>query len=230
MHALNALFQYQRYTKKALDAICKQLAPNKLINPHKSIFRTGNYNADVLLVALNQEDVDVQWFDSRKAQSDLSLNDDFLCPKEKYSEFLGFIVNDPQKKLMVFNTRHWKTIKKIDGIWYDLDSKLSKAKKLEEAALLKSLVSTCKNGGQIMICRKKMVEQKISKESFPMIQDGNSREPSLTLELNLDPMIHSNSPMPTESEDTLLACTPTYTNGNAPTPSFSLYSSNTSQF
>jgi len=187
MHALNALFQYRRYTKKDLDAICKQLAPDKLINPHKSPFRTGNYNADVLMMALFQEDVDVQWFDSRKAQSDLSLNDDFLCPMGKYSEFLGFIVNEPQKRMRVFNSRHWKTIKRINEVWYDLDSKLSKAKQLKEKELLKWLVTACSNGAQIMICRKKMVQKMDnSKGNFLEIQDGNSPEsaPSMTPEMD----------------------------------------------
>jgi len=154
MHALNALFQYKKFTTNHMDAICNTLAPDKMINPHKSILQTGNYDANVLMMALNQEDVDVQWFDSRKAESDLSLNDDFLCPKEKYEEFLGFIVNIQQKKMFVFNRRHWLTIKRIKGVWYNLDSKNKAPKKLEEEELLKWLKSECKNDAQLMICRK----------------------------------------------------------------------------
>merc|ERR1711879_680205 len=142
------------YHEKQEWEFCLIHALDKLFNPHKSMFRTGNYDANVLMKALNQEDVDVQWFDSRKAESDLSLNDDFLCPKEKYAEFLGFIVNNQQKKMFVFNRRHWLTIKRIKGVWYDFYSKNNAPKKLEEEELLKWLKSECKNDAQLMICRK----------------------------------------------------------------------------
>lgn len=162
-HALNALFQCKKFTNTNMDNICKILAPDKMINPHKSIFQTGNYDANVLMMALHQENVDVQWFDSRKAASELSLNDDFLCPEDKYVEFLGFIVNNPQKRMIVFNRRHWLTIKRIKGIWYDLDSKNSAPKRYEEKQLLDWLVKACRNGAQIMICRRKR-EPEESKE------------------------------------------------------------------
>jgi len=187
MHALNALFQREKFTTNHMDAICNTLAPDKLINPHKSIFRTGNYDANVLMMALHQEDVDVQWFDSRKAQSDLSLNEDFLCPKEKYAEFLGFIVNIQQKKMFVFNRRHWLTIKRIEGVWYNLDSKNEDAEPWKEEELLKWLKSACKNDAQLMICRKKRVQEMENlKENFPEIQDGNSAESASSMNLEMD--------------------------------------------
>merc|ERR1719295_574824 len=170
MHALNALFQCKKFTNDDMDNICNLLAPDKMINPHKSILQTGNYDANVLMMALKLEDVDVQWFDSRKAETHLKLNDEFLCPKDKYSEFLGFIVNNPHKRMIVFNRRHWLTIKRIDGVWYDLDSKNFAPKRYEEKQLLDWLVAACLNDAQIMICRtlKKETPKKTPSKKAPI--------------------------------------------------------------
>merc|ERR1719382_888879 len=65
LHAINALLGRQAFSTKSLDKICKELAPDKFINPHKSILQTGNYDANVLMSALGKEDIEVQWFDAR---------------------------------------------------------------------------------------------------------------------------------------------------------------------
>eukprot|EP00483_Globobulimina_turgida_P003266 UN03271 len=119
LHSLNALYQEKKFSEGDMDKICKRLAPNSIINPHKSIFKTGNYDANVLMMALENNGVDVQWFDSRKASKELRLNDTFLCPQDKYTEFKGFILNNPHKRMIVFNRRHWLTIKRINNVWYD---------------------------------------------------------------------------------------------------------------
>ena len=154
LHSLNALFQRKKFSNGDMDVICNQLAPDKIINPHKSILQTGNYDANVLMMALHKEGVDVQWFDSRKAATELTLDEAFLCPKGKYSEFMGFIVNNPKKVMMVFNRRHWLTIKRVKGVWFNFDSKNAAPVRYEKKEMLNWLVAACKNDAQIMICRK----------------------------------------------------------------------------
>eukprot|EP01083_Nonionella_stella_P025580 70428_1 len=160
LHSLNALYQEPKFSVKTLDNICQRLAPDKLINPHKSIFQTGNYDANVLMMALEEQGLDVQWFDSRKAPSDLQLIDSFLCPKDKYCEFKGFILNLPQKKMIIFNRRHWLTIKRIDNVWYNFDSRKEQPEEYktdkEIQQLNNWLVDACvNNDAQLMICRVK---------------------------------------------------------------------------
>eukprot|EP01084_Bolivina_argentea_P078452 142353_1 len=98
MHSLNCLLQEQKFTMQSMNEICKQLAPDKLINPHKSVLNTGNYDANVLMMALNKMSIDVQWFDARKA-NELDLNDEiflkFLQPDNQ--RLVGFILNNPLK-------------------------------------------------------------------------------------------------------------------------------------
>merc|ERR1719242_440915 len=163
MHSLNALFQRKEFDVADMDAICTQLAPDKLINPHRSLFGTGNYDANVLMAALDRKGVDVQWFDSRKA-AELSLEPSFLSPKKQSAEFLGFVVNNGQKRMMVFNRRHWLTIKRIDGVWFNLDSKMKCPQRLEEEELLSWLVSACQNDAELMICRKRKVQKRDSQK------------------------------------------------------------------
>eukprot|EP01083_Nonionella_stella_P222087 792825_1 len=126
LHSLNALFQEKKFTETDMDDICKLLAPNKLINPHKSIFQTGNYDANVLMMALGNVNIDVQWYDARKANK-LNLNDPLFLEPDKSFKFVGFILNNPQKAILgMFPRRQWIAIRKINGgkTWYNLDSKL----------------------------------------------------------------------------------------------------------
>ena len=66
LHALNNLFQSKKYEKKELDAICETLAPNSWINPHKSVLGLGNYDINVILIALQSKGFEGIWFDKRK--------------------------------------------------------------------------------------------------------------------------------------------------------------------
>lgn len=63
-HALNNLMGKELYTQDRLNGICYQLS-DAFINPHKHIFG-GEYDVNVMMMALQQEGWDTQWIDSRK--------------------------------------------------------------------------------------------------------------------------------------------------------------------
>jgi len=153
LHAINALLGRKAVSIKSLDKICKALAPNKLINSHKSILQTGNYDANVLMSALKNENIDVQWFDARKAaQIDLEKAQ-FLQCKEK-GEFKGFILNTPQKsKFNLLNRRHWLTIKREGGVWYNYDSKQPTPFETSKHAAQFIQSALKENKAELMICR-----------------------------------------------------------------------------
>eukprot|EP01084_Bolivina_argentea_P187114 322380_1 len=157
MHALNGLLQKPIFTVSKMNEICKELAPNKLINPHKSIFQTGNYDANVLMMALGKMDIKIQWFDSRKVK-ELDLNNEqfwnILEPENH--KFVGFILNYPLSKFKMLSRRHWIAIKMVYGIWYNLDSKLKVPKNYKNANELNQyLVRVLKeDNAQLIICRK----------------------------------------------------------------------------
>ena len=67
VHALNNLFQNGHFCRKEkLDDICLQLNASKWLNPHRSVFKVGNYDINVIIVYLQQHGYDVIWFDKRR--------------------------------------------------------------------------------------------------------------------------------------------------------------------
>lgn len=68
LHALNNLFQDPKaFSKKDLDVICSELAPNsRLFNPHRSAFGLGCYDVNVIIAALSKKLFEVIWFDKRR--------------------------------------------------------------------------------------------------------------------------------------------------------------------
>jgi len=119
LHALNNLFQSKEAFKQMeLDAICYSLSPNNYINPHRSILGLGNYDVNVLIAALQNKGYSAFWFDKRKDPKMLKLD-----------QIFGFVMNIPSECRLGFlwlpiKRRHWISIKNINGIYYNLDSKL----------------------------------------------------------------------------------------------------------
>eukprot|EP01119_Soliformovum_irregulare_P019658 TRINITY_DN6277_c0_g1_i1.p1 TRINITY_DN6277_c0_g1~~TRINITY_DN6277_c0_g1_i1.p1 ORF type:complete len:187 (+),score=36.18 TRINITY_DN6277_c0_g1_i1:23-583(+) len=118
VHALNNLFRESKFSKQVLDGIAhrlkEQTAPGSLINPHKSIWGTGNYDANVIIAALHSVHAEVVWFDHRR--------DVHLIPLDL---LFGIIVNSSTKRFFdLWKTRHWFALTPIDGVWYNADSNL----------------------------------------------------------------------------------------------------------
>jgi josephin len=119
LHALNNLFQSKdAFTKMELDVICHSLSPDNWINPHKSLLGLGNYDINVIMKALQSRGCDTVWFDKRKDPSCLNFKN--IC---------GYILNVPSEYKISFITlplrrRHWITIRQLNGLFYNLDSKL----------------------------------------------------------------------------------------------------------
>jgi len=119
LHALNNLFQDGRaFSRAQLDEICARLSPDNLINPHKSVLGLGNYDINVIMSALETKNHAAIWFDKRKGVDILDLD-----------RVYGFILNIPTDYEWGFiriplKRRHWTCVRKIDGHYYNLDSKL----------------------------------------------------------------------------------------------------------
>ncbi|XP_011503408.1 PREDICTED: josephin-2 [Ceratosolen solmsi marchali] len=118
LHALNNLFQERGFSKQELDQICYNLSPDVWINPHKSLLGCGNYDINVIMTALQRRGCEAVWFDKRRDTNCLYLNN-----------IEGFILNVPTEYklgfvLLPLKRRHWIALKRIDGAFYNLDSKL----------------------------------------------------------------------------------------------------------
>lgn len=64
MHCINNLMRRKVYKKKDMENICKELSGD-VINPHKHILG-GDYDANVIMCALQKQNCECQWLDRRK--------------------------------------------------------------------------------------------------------------------------------------------------------------------
>ncbi|KAL4616703.1 josephin-2 [Arapaima gigas] len=118
IHALNNVLQERVFTKETADDICKRLAPQCVVNPHRSMLGTGNYDVNVIMAALQSRGLAAVWWDKRRSLECLCAN-----------KVQGFILNVPSRVSLgmvslPLRRRHWLAVRQVSGTYYNLDSKL----------------------------------------------------------------------------------------------------------
>uniref|UniRef100_A0A8C6W7R4 ubiquitinyl hydrolase 1 n=1 Tax=Nannospalax galili TaxID=1026970 RepID=A0A8C6W7R4_NANGA len=73
VHALNNVLQQQLFSQEAADEICKRLAPDSRLNPHRSLLGTGNYDVNVIMAALQGLGLAAVWWDRRRVFLETAL-------------------------------------------------------------------------------------------------------------------------------------------------------------
>ncbi|ESR38276.1 Josephin-like protein [Citrus sinensis] len=127
LHSLNNLFQQEgAFTRASLNEIAEKLVldyPNKqtwtplsvVFKPHHNAL-TGNYDINVLIAALEGRGKSVVWHDRRNEASAIDLDGGENC-------LMGIVINVPVTRYAgLWKSRHWVALRKIDGVWYNLDS------------------------------------------------------------------------------------------------------------
>ncbi|KGN47100.1 josephin-like protein [Cucumis sativus] len=131
LHALNNLFQEKdAFTRANLNAIAEKLVrdvPNQetwtplsiVFKPHHNTV-TGNYDINVLISALEEKGKSVVWHDHRNGAFSIDLDGpDHTC------KLMGIVLNVSVRRFGgIWKSRHWVALRKIDGLWYNLDSDL----------------------------------------------------------------------------------------------------------
>jgi hypothetical protein len=129
LHTLNNLVQQNKFSEQILNEIADTLAPGRLplplLHPHRTIF-LGNWDVSVLELAVESFGKSLKWHDQRDVE--------FEDPALSRSTCFGIVVNikPPGRLAALLGTRHWVAIKKIDGIWYNLDSSLPKPQRISD--------------------------------------------------------------------------------------------------
>ena len=85
MHSINNLLGYKAASQRDLDDLCSQLSSN-FINPHKH-FLGGDYDANVLMLALQNLGYNANWQDNREEEN---IYFDSMVFKE---ERVGYVIN-----------------------------------------------------------------------------------------------------------------------------------------
>ena len=114
IHALNMLLGRQKMDKRTLDDACDVLSPNShWWNPHRNPLGLGNYDVNVAMWLLQEEGLDVSFFDGRKDARELPLEHDSMV--------VGLLLNVVGSK-WIPGSRHWMTYRKQAKVWWKLDS------------------------------------------------------------------------------------------------------------
>lgn len=119
VHALNNVLQRPCFTRQAADDICKRLAPDARLNPHRGLLGLGNYDVNVIMAALHSVGMAAVWWDKRRPLHRLALD-----------RIHGFILNVPSPVSLgflplPFRRHHWLAVRKLGLTYYNLDSKLT---------------------------------------------------------------------------------------------------------
>ncbi|RHZ44574.1 hypothetical protein Glove_718g28 [Diversispora epigaea] len=183
-HTLNNLLQMDVFGKSELDNIAIKLAEKTdpevkswkcyFVNPHKSVLGFGNYDINVLDIALRAFDLEIQWFDDRK---DIRTVVQFTD-----STLFGLILNIPKTHYYFWNSYHWIAIKPIHKkkddddnyvvdeeetvVIYNLDSKLHKPEKFPDIEKAYNFLSdyVYNKNAQLMMVKSKRDNNDIDSE------------------------------------------------------------------
>lgn len=144
LHALNALLQEPAYDAAALTEIALSIG-GKLQLAHRWPLM-GNWDINVMMIALQQRGLEVQWWDQRRSI-------DALQRLAEGTDCVGLICNEPGAWLFgMVPSQHWFTIRRVRGEWYDLDSKLQRPAALRAGALFSRLQRLLgREAGQVLV-------------------------------------------------------------------------------
>ena len=146
-HSLNALLQEPAFDQQALTELALSIG-GKLELAHRWPI-VGNYDINVMLLALQQRGLETRWWDRRASVEELrTAAEDPAC--------LGLIINEPRTWLFgVLRGRHWLALRKVGRAWYDLDSRRTEPAEIEADALYARLQRLlAESDGQLLLVQR----------------------------------------------------------------------------
>ncbi|MED6158942.1 hypothetical protein PIB30_037670 [Stylosanthes scabra] len=160
LHTLNSLFQQKdAFSRASLNAISEKLALDDGSNsgattwtPLSVVFKphhnslTGNYDINVLISALEEKGKTVVWHDRRNAASSIDLD----APEDV---LMGIVINVSVRRFAgIWKSRHWIALRKINGVWYNLDSDLAAPQPFQDANQVREFLDfTIGHGGEVLL-------------------------------------------------------------------------------
>ncbi|KAK1586250.1 hypothetical protein Q3G72_000541 [Acer saccharum] len=158
LHSLNNLFQQKdAFTRASLNEIAEKLVlddPDKqtwtplsvVFKPHHNSL-TGNYDINVLIAALEGRGKAVVWRDHRNEAASIDLDGG------DSSTLMGIVINVPVTRYAgIWKGRHWITLRKIDGVWYNLDSDFKSPCSFEDSEEVREFLDRIIGlGGEVLL-------------------------------------------------------------------------------
>lgn len=111
-----------------------------LFKPHHNTF-TGNYDVNVLIAALEGKGKNVIWHDRRNGASSIDLDD-------AEDTLMGIMLNISVRRFGgIWHGRHWFTLRKMGGVWYNLDSDLKAPQSFNDVEEVRKFLDCIIDGG-----------------------------------------------------------------------------------
>jgi josephin len=141
-HAINNLLGVASVTSSELDAIARELDEGGLGLAHRWPL-LGNYDVNVILVALQRRGYEAEWWDRRKRQDELQAA---LCSMAASAAVVGALLNVRSRPRLLGGLvplgRHWLALRPVAANgqrsqqWLDVDSDLEQPAVLEDGSAL----------------------------------------------------------------------------------------------
>ncbi|KAF6160446.1 hypothetical protein GIB67_019215 [Kingdonia uniflora] len=101
---------------------------------------------NVLIAAVEGKGKEVVWHDRRNGADTIGLDDgsDVML--------MGIVLNIPVKKFVgIWRGRHWVTLRRIEGVWYNLDSDLVDPYSFKDTREVKDFIDyVIRSGGEAL--------------------------------------------------------------------------------
>lgn len=145
LHAVNALLQLEfgpLFTVKDFEQIAEDLTPSKWWwSPHKSMFSLGNYDVNVLTMALEQRGLSLRWHNAHVDTRTVDVG---------AADFVGFVVNHSRRIMGVKYSNHWLAIRSVGGLLLNLDSLLRAPEPFLDPAAVHAFLAEHQAAGSIL--------------------------------------------------------------------------------
>lgn len=168
-HAINNLLGMASVTSSELDAIARELSEGGLGLAHRWPI-LGNYDINVILIALQRRGYEAEWWDRRKRQDELQAT---LCSTAASAAIVGALLNVRSRPrllggLLPFG-RHWLALRPVAANgppsqqWLDVDSDLEQPAVLEDVSALLAKVEQLLSeaDGHLIVVRRRKPESSI---------------------------------------------------------------------
>ncbi|KAF7833753.1 josephin-like protein [Senna tora] len=136
--------QRRAFSRSGLNKIARNL--QRTINSEEGHYNpgSGNYDANVLMVALRKKGKNVDWYDARRGVAGINLESGTLK---------GIVVHTvPPGEKGGKSGGHWSAVRRINGVWYDLDSYLDDEQPFGNSEEVREyLGSVLNNGGHLLL-------------------------------------------------------------------------------
>lgn len=146
LHAVNGILGRREFSVQDFNKICEKLDSRWWFNSHR-LPLLGNYDVNVITIALEKAGCLVKWHDHRLGKKGLSTD---------ATELVGYIVNVKRFSWFWWG-KHWLGIRKAeDGSFWCVDSSLRKPYRFKGPDDVKDFVKDAQDSnGQVLIVTRK---------------------------------------------------------------------------